>query len=198
MVTTGFSRIHVAKYTNAGGTTAYSGCRELSKAKKMEVEYNLSDDNKFYANNVLAESEPAKFKDGKAKIEIAGLSPEEEAFIMGITATKVTVGDQEVEEIHYGEGLNPPYLGLAGVKRQQRDGVVSYRAIVLPKVKFAVPGESAETQEENISWQTQPLEANIHRDDTAKKDWKIIPATNFATEEEAVAYINMKLGGKTA
>ena len=196
MVTTGFSRIHVAKYNNAGGAVSYDNCRELSRAKKMETDVNTSDENKFYANNVLAESEPAKFKDGKAKISLAGLSAEEEAFILGMESVKVQVDGKEVEEYHFGESMKPPYLALAGVKRVQRDGVVSYKPIILTKTKFAIPPEVGESQEENINWQIQELEATILRDDTVEKNWKIIPKTNFATEDEAVAYIVAKLGGK--
>ncbi|MBQ8579346.1 MAG: hypothetical protein IJ448_01475 [Oscillospiraceae bacterium] len=198
MVTTGFSRIHVAKYTNNGGTAAYSDVRELSRAKKMETEVNTTDENNFYANNVLAESEPAKFKDGKVKLTVAGLSAEEEAFILGIEVTKTQVNGTEVEEVEYGSNMNPPYLGIGAVKRMQKNGVTSYRAIILPKTRFAIPPEAGETQEENINWQVQELEAVILRDDTAKANWKVIPKTNFATEEEAVAYIVAKLGGKTA
>lgn len=198
MVTTGFSRIHVAKYKNAGGTSTYSDVRELSRAKKMETEVNTTDENKFYANNVVAESEPAKFKDGKVKLEVAGCSAEEEAFLLGIESSKVTVGDKEVEVVEYGDGMNPPYLGIGAVKRMQKNGVVSYRAVIFTKCRFAIPAEAGETQEENINWQIQALEATILRDDTAKKNWKIIPKTNFDTEEEAVAFIVAMLGGKAA
>ena len=196
MVTTGFSRIHVAKYTNNGGTVSYSDCREISRAKKMETDITTSDENKFYANNVVAEVEPAKFKEGKAKISLAGLSAEEEALILGIEPAKMQVGGQEVEVVKFGKAMNPPYLGLAGVKRVQKGGAVSYKPIILTKTRFAIPPEAGESQEENINWQIQELEASILRDDTAEENWKIIPKTNFQTEAEAVAFIVAVLGGK--
>ena len=54
MVTTGFSRIHVAKYENSGGVNSYTGCRELARAKSMSTDITTTEENKFYANNQLA------------------------------------------------------------------------------------------------------------------------------------------------
>lgn len=189
MVTTGFSRVHVAKYENAGSVVSYSGCRELARARSMETDVETTEDNNFYANNRLAEQEPAQFANGTATITVDGLSAEEEAFILGIEPVK----DGEVEEIQYGESMNPPYVGIGAVKRQQLNGVVTYRAVIFTKARFAIPSEAAETQEEEINWQDQELNATLLRDDTAKRNWKIIPKTNFATEDEAVAYIRKKL-----
>lgn len=195
MVTTGFSRIHVAKYSNTGTTVTYSGVRELARARSMKTDVNTTDENTFYANNRVAEIEPAQFSDGKATIKVDGLSGEEEAFILGITEQSETVGENQVDEIHYGADMNPPYLGIGAVKRQQMAGVTSYRSVIFTKTRFSIPSEEAETQEKNINWQDQELVATLLRDDSAKMDWKIIPKTNFATEEEAVAYIVAKLGG---
>lgn len=198
MVTTGFSRIHVAKYTAAGGTVTYSGVRELARAKNMDISVEVTDESNFYANNKVVETEPAAFKTGKAKLGIDGLSAEEEAFILGIETAKNQVGGTEVEEVEFGKSMNPPYLGIGAVKRMKMNGVESYRPIILLKTRFAVPADAAETQEENVNWQTQSLEATIMRDDTAKENWKVIPKINYATEEEAVAYIIAKLGGASA
>lgn len=195
MVTTGFSRIHVAIYANNGGTVSYSGCKELARAKSMELSVETTDENNYYANNQLAESEPASFKSGSLKVGVDGLSGEEEAMILGITESTMQVGDKQVKVVKFGKGMNPPYMGVGAVKRMQLNGIVSYRPVILTKARFAVPAEAAETQEENINWQNQDLEAVIMRDDTAEANWKIIPAENMASEEEAVAFIKAVLGG---
>lgn len=189
MVTTGFSRIHVAKYSETGGTVAYSQGRELARARSMETSIETTEDNAFYANNQVAELEPAQFASGSANIVVDGLDPDEEAFIMGITPS----GEAGQEVIEYGEGLNPPYVGIGAIKRQQMKGVVTYRPIIFTKARFSIPSESAATQEENISWQEQTLVASLMRDDTAKRNWKLMPKTNLATEDEAVAWIRTKL-----
>jgi len=157
----------------------------------METDVETTEDNAFYANNRVAEIEPAQFANGTATITVDGLSGEEEAFILGITPTEA--GPDGVEEVEYGESMNPPYVGIGAVKRMLMNSVTSYRAVIFTKARFAIPSEAAETQEESVSWQDQELNATLLRDDTAKHNWKIIPKTNFATEEEAVAYIRKKL-----
>ena len=195
MVTTGYSRIHVAKYSNTTGTTQYSGCTEIARARSMETDIETTDENAFYANNILAEIEPAQFKNGTAKMKVDGLSAEEEALILGIQESKITVDGKEVSVVKFGKSMNPPYLGIGSVKRMQLKGVVSYRPVIFTKARYAIPPEAAETQEEEINWQDQDLEATLMRDDTADQDWKIIPKTNYATEDEAVAFIRAFLGG---
>lgn len=195
MVTTGFSRVHVARYEASGSSTSYTGCRELARAVGMETDISTTDDNVFYANNRAAETEPAQFASGSATITVDGLDPDEEAFILGIEPVSKTIGGKEYEVVAYGENMNPPYMGIGAVKRQQLNGVVSYRAVIFTKGRFAIPSEAAETQEESTSWQTQELNASLMKDDSASHDWKLIPKTNFASEDEAVEFIRAVLGG---
>ena len=195
MVTTGFSRIHVAMYSAADGVVTYSGCKELARAKSMSTEISATEDNNFYVNNQLGETEPASFSNGTAKIVVDGLSAEEEALIMGIKDSTVQVNNEEVAVVKFGKSMNPPYLGIGAVKRMQLNGAVSYRPIILTKTRFAIPPEAAETQEDKINWQTQELTATLMRDDTAESNWKIIPKANFETEDKAVAFIKAILGG---
>lgn len=194
MVTTGFSDIHVAEYAEAGGVVTYSGCRKLARSKSMDISVTAMDANNFYADDMLAESETAAFKEGQAKIVVDGLDGEEEAFILGIEESTVKVGGKDVPVVKYGKNMKPPYLGIGAVKRMMLKGVESYRAVILCKTRFAVPGEAAETREEQTNWQTQELNATIMRDDTAEANWKVIPKANFATKEEAIAFIKAYLG----
>ena len=195
MVTTGFSRIHVAKYENSGGVNSYTGCRELARAKSMSTDITTTEENKFYANNQLAEYEPAAFKEGNSKIVVDGLTAEEEAFILGITESKMQVGGAEVAVVEFGKSMNPPYMGIGGVKEMMLKGVVSYRPIILCKTRFAIPPEAGESREDKINWQIQELNATIMRDDTPKANWKIIPKENFPTEDAAVDFIKAVFGG---
>ena len=75
------------------------------------------------------------------------------------------------------------------------NGVVEYWPLILPKVKFGLPGDEAATQEDQIDWQTQELEATVMRDDTAAQNWKVISAEGMATEAEAYAVVVAYLGG---
>lgn len=191
MVTTGFSRIHVAKYSAANGEITYTQCRELARARSMSLDVKSVDSNDYYTNNALSETESAVFSSGTVTLVVDGLSGEEEAFILGIPVAEQT----SKADIEYGDAMNPPYLGIAGVKMYQFNGTISYRPIILKKGRFAIPADGANTREASTSWQDQTLTAAIVRDDSAKHNWKVIPGDNFATEDEAVEWIKTKLGG---
>ena len=70
--------------------------------------------------------------------------------------------------------------------------VSKWRAIVLTKVKFAVPSDAANTQGETIEWQTPEISGTIMRDDSAKHAWK--KEATFTSEAQAEAYIKARLG----
>ena len=72
-----------------------------------------------------------------------------------------------VEMQGYGAATNPPFCGFGCVRRTMMNGVTQYWPLVLPKVKFALPGDDIATQEDQIDWQTQELEMTLFRDDTA-------------------------------
>ena len=212
VVTTGFSNIHVATYASEGGVVSYTGVRKLGRffsdmflmilplIKSMvsvEDDVSTSDDNDFYADDQLAETVGGgTFTSGTGSCEIDGLTPEEEAFVMGLKDGNSVTTDVAVETYQYDQEMDPPYLGLGAVKKVQRDGKSYWKAIVLTKIKFKVPNDDATTQGDSVDWQTQTLDYNILRDDSAKKVWKIVPKTLFTTEAAAVAFIKKVLGDK--
>ena len=198
MVTTGFSNVHIATYASDGGTVSYSGVRKLGRSVSMSTDISTSDDNNFYADDRLAETETGSaFTDGSGTCTVDGLTAEEEAFIMGLKAGNPITpdGGTAVETYEYGASMEPPYLGLGAVKKVQKDGKSFWKAIVLCKIRFKVPKDDAETQGEQIDWQTQDLDFSIMRDDSAMNRWKIIPKKEFDTEAAAVAFIKKALGG---
>lgn len=197
-VTTGFSDVHVALYSAESGTVKYTSVRKLGRSVSMSTDISTSDDNNFYADDVLAETETGSaFTDGSGSIAIDGLSSDEEAFIMGLdSGNSYQVESQNIETFEYGESMNPPFLGLGAVKKIQRNGKSSWKAIVLTKVRFKVPGDDLTTQGDQIDWQTQSLDFTIMRDDSQKARWKIIPKTEFTSRADAIAFIKKVLGGE--
>lgn len=197
-VTTGFSDVHVALYTAEEGSVKYTSVRKLGRSVSMSTDISTSDDNNFYADDVLAETETGSaFTDGSGSIAVDGLSSDEEAFIMGLdSGNSYQVDAQNIETYEYGESMNPPYLGIGAVKKIQRNGKSFWKAIVLTKVRFKVPGDDLTTQGEQIDWQTQSLDFIIMRDDSQKARWKIIPKTEFATRAAAISFIKKVLGGE--
>ena len=55
-VCTGFSKPYVAKYSNAGGVVSYSGCMQLARGVSVSLSLDTTDDNNFYADNIVAET----------------------------------------------------------------------------------------------------------------------------------------------
>ena len=195
MVTTGFSKPYVAKYSNEGTTVTYTEGMPLGRGVSLSLNIETADDNNFYADNVIAETESGKFTNGSANITVDGLSNDAATLIFGLPEPEeVQVSESPVEMQGYGEALDPPYVGYGCVRRTQHKGKVEYWPVILPKIKFAVPSEEMATQEENIEFQTQELSATIERDDTTFKNWKRVSATGFPTEAEAYAVVTSILG----
>lgn len=198
VVTTGFSNIHVALYSANSGVVSYTGVRKLGRSVSMSTDISTSDDNNFYADDRLSETETGSaFTDGSGTLTIDGLTPDDEAFLMGLKdGNSVQVESQTVETLEYGAEMDPPYIGIGAVKKVQRDGKSYWGAIVLAKCRCKVPKDDATTQGEQIDWQTQDIDFTILRDDSEKNRWKIIPKKFFATENAAIEFIKKVLGGE--
>lgn len=190
-VCTGFSHPVVALYNNDKGTVTYTDGRVLARGVSVSLSVGTSDDNKFYADNALAESDAGEFSDGTAKLTVDGLFQESERMIMGLPEPEeVTYGEsQKVNITRSGKDAKPPYVGIGVIVRYQSDGVETYVPVILRKGKFNQPGLEAKTQEDKKGWQTQELEAVLHRDDTANADWRWI-AEDQTTESAAIAILH--------
>lgn len=190
MVTTGFSKPYVAKYANTGSTVNYSSGMILARGVSLSVEIDTADDNNFYCDNVIGETESTQFTSGSATITVDGLDNDAATMIFGLPAPQsVTVDESPVQMQGYGQQMNAPYVGFGCVRRTMMNGVTQYWPYILPKIKFSLPSEEMATQEDSIDWQTQELTATIMRDDTTAANWKLISAEGMDTEAEAEAAI---------
>ena len=194
-VIVGFSAPFVGLYNNAGGTVTYTNGMRLARGVGVSLSVNTSDDNNFYADGVLAESDGGTFRDGVVKYTVDGLHDIAERFIYGLPEPeKVAMGENKTVNItKYGKKANPPYVGTGFIIHYRSDGVDTYQPMLLPKVKFISHNTDAKTKEKDISWQTQDLEATICRDDTADQNWKWL-AEEQASEEAAISILTALLG----
>lgn len=186
-VCTGFSKPYIADYAESAGVVSYSNPAVLARGVKVELDPSVADDNKFHADNVDAEDAGGMFTGGTVKLTVDGLFTAMKRRILGYPEA----GEDGWTAV--GESATPPYVAIGYITRYMSDGVTSYVPTVLAKTKFQTPAENAETQEEDISWQTQELTANLFRDDSADKDWKHEGA-EYATEALAEAALKTKLG----
>lgn len=182
MVTIGYSYPCIARYDGSSGKDKYTECMDLGGGVSYSDSVEVSDENNFYANDKIWESESGEFVSGEATITIDALSPAAAKLGLGV---KNTTSISETSWDDYDDDATPPELGYGHVKATMEKGVKQYWGVVLPRIKMALPGESAETKEENINWQTQELTATILRSKNGKHKWRSVTSTSFSTSEEA-------------
>lgn len=90
--------------------------------------------------------------------------------------------------IHYNDDQQKPFCGIGFIVRYMSGGVTYYTPVIFPKGTFNQIEMSAETQGEEVDFQTQELVFNIMKDDTIKHDWKILGG-ELASEAAAEAII---------
>lgn len=192
-VATGFSLAWVAKYSATGTTVTYTNGMRLGRSVDVTLSPETSDNEPFYADNIAAETPGAIFTGGTVSLTIDGLKDAVRQLIMGTTSTEsVTVGSSSVTVYVDDDDTVAPYVGIGFVVRYMEAGVTSYVPVVLTKAQFNIDELSAATQENEIEFQTQTLEANLMRDDSAKHAWRKIGAEQ-TTETLAEAVVKALL-----
>lgn len=186
-VITGFSKPYIANYAASGTTVIYSGGMVLARGVSVSLAPESADDNKFYADNVTAETAAGVFTGGTATITVDGLNPDARALAYGLPEAGSDGWTAD------GDTTNAPYVGIGYIVRYMSGGDVIYVPTVLAKTRLSIPTEEASTQEDEIDWQTTALDFTLMRDDSANHNWRFIGA-DFTTEEAAEAALKAKLG----
>lgn len=192
-VRTGFSYPWVAIYTAVGTTVTYSSAQALARGVDVTLSPDSASDNIFYADNREAENAGGKITGYTLSLTVDGLKEGAERLITGLPAqsggwTDVGGSDQSV-----------PYCGVGYLTRYMEDGVASFVAIVCSKVKFNAIEKAAATQEAEIDFQTQSLEATGFKSDSANAEFykmseEFAVGATYTTEAaaEAAALAAMK------
>ena len=183
----GFSKPYVAVYTNSGTTITYSNGQVLARGVDVSIEPETSDDNKFYADNVEAETDAGTFSGGTLSLTVDGLHQDAEALIMGLPAA-----DQS-GWISYGDSQTVPFVGVGYIAKYMSGGEITYVPTIIPKVVFNQISSSHATSEDSLNFQTQALTAQIKRADDADRSWKYLGESQ-TTEALAEAAIKTKFG----
>ena len=183
----GFSKPYVAVYANSGTTVSYSDGRVLARGVDVSIEPETSDDNKFYADNVEAETDPGTFSGGTLSLTVDGLHQDAEALIMGLPAADSSGW------ISYGDSQTVPFVGVGYIAKYMSGGEITYVPTIIPKVVFNQISSSHATSEDSLNFQTQALTAQIKRSDDANRNWRHLGEPQ-ATEALAEAAIRTKFG----
>lgn len=186
-VCTGFSKPYVATYSNVGTVVTYSSGQPLARGVSVNLQPESSEDNNFYADNIVAESGAGEFIGGTVELEVDGLFRDTEDLIFGSPAAS------EDGWVADGDASAAPYCGVGFVVRWMSDGATTFQPVVLSKVKFAIPEEERATQEDEIDWQTTTLTAALMRDDTTGHNWRY-RGSSFSTEAAAEEALKTFLG----
>ena len=186
-VITGFSKPYVAKYAATGGSVSYTDRMVLARGVSVSLDIETTDDNKFYADNQVAETAGGVFTEGTATLTVDGTKNAARRLIFGLPAASTATASAGL--VLYGDSMEVPNVGIGYVVRYMEEGVTHYVPQIIPKAKFQLPTKEAATQEEEIDWQTEELVATIMRDDTSNHTWFIDSDTTYSTEAAAEARI---------
>lgn len=188
-VITGFSKPFVATYNNNSGAVTYTNGMALARGVNVNIEPEVSDNNIFYADNIAAETAGGIFMTGTATLQVDGLFDEAAKFIYGIT--QANEGGANYYE--YSATDEAPFVGIGYIIRYMSAGVTSYVPMILKKCRFNVGTISAETQGENIDFQSGELTATVLRDDSTTQAWRR-DYTAQTTERAAESIIKTLFG----
>lgn len=195
MAVIGVSKPYYAIYSDGDGVPTYSAGALMGKLTEIDIEIESTEDNNLYADNAIAESERL-FSSGTLTLTPDDLSQEVSKAILGVKEQALGdisgVTDTDIKELIFDDDQNTPNLGVGFIIKKQVRGTLKWRALVLTKVMFSIPSDSATTQGDTIEWQTPELSATIQRDDSAKHAWK--REATFSSEPQAEAYIKSILG----
>lgn len=181
-VVIGFSLPWVAKYSESDGVVTYSNAQRLARGVSVSAETDSSDNNNFYADNIIAESDAGTFSGGTVTLTVDGLFQDAEKLIQGLQAAN-TAGF-----LVYDDNQAAPYVGIGFVIKYMSEGVTYYTPVIFTKTRAGQLSISAETQGESIDWQTAEVPFSIFKDDTSAHAWKMVGGdlADEATAEAAI------------
>lgn len=193
MAKIGLSKPRAALYDVDDGDVVYSGGMMLGKFVSASVTIDSNADNNLYADNTVAETDPA-FNGGTITLNTDDLNSAIMASIFGLTSETIStsVTTSSASWMIWDDAQNIPFLGIGGVIKRVQNGLTRWQGFVFPKVKFDNPAMALETQGQTITWQTQELTAQIMRSDAAGHPWRML-TTELDTEEEADAAVELFL-----
>lgn len=188
MANIGLLKPRVAIYGVSNGTVTYTSGQIIAKAISHELTLDNSDPVVLYADDGAAES-VGGFSSGSLTIGIDELPMDVAGILLGITPETSTTPAGSI--VKFDDDAEPPYLGYGVVVPKVHNGVHTYMAVMLTKVKFVLPPDSFETRGETIAFKTPELTAKVLRDDTTKHCWR--KWAEFGTEDAANTWLNSQL-----
>lgn len=164
------------------GTPSYAGAKTPGKAISCNVEVT-NNDVKLYADDVVQEADTS-FSGGTVTIGIDRDDYETQAELLGHTYNTTDGLIRNSNDV-------APYIGFGRVLKLLQDGVQKWKVEFIYKTKLSEPSQEDATQGESVEFRTVEMSGTVAQ--LANGNWS--SAKEFATREEAVAYLESLLGG---
>lgn len=188
------------KYVVAAPITAETKGQAVTYAAGFVVGKAISgnltwerNDNPLYADDAIAENDNSVLG-GTLEIGVDDLADAVRNKLLGEKEVAVGTGTDASTEYETDDSA-APYVGVGFIRVRRKSGVTSYQAVWFHKVQFGEESEEAQTKGESIEWQTPTISGEImavQNDATLANNFR--RRATFATEAEAVAWLNTKAG----
>lgn len=187
------------KYNNANGTVTYTEGLVNPHAVSYTIAVESSESNPLRADNRIVENDAGRFSTGTLTLETDDLQQATSKFLLGAKELERSYGENKtVMSLVFDDDQKAPDLGFGIIEEHQNDNVDRYKAVILKKVTFNIPEDSATTRGESIEWQTKTIEGTIARSEengaNGKYPWK--EEAWFDSESEALEFLKSMLGVK--
>lgn len=172
----------------ANSPIVYEAGMLATRAVAAEITYERSE-NKYYADDVLAESDNAATS-GTISITGSEFLPAARVAFFGVKQT-----EENGKTVYRTTSAPTPYIGLGYVTVMIYKGAYKYYANWIHKMQFALTGESARTKGENIEWQDETATGDIMGvavDNTGEPAF--IDQIEFDTAADAEKWLDEKAG----
>lgn len=180
----GLARPYMAKLNEIDST--YSDGFRCGSAMKIDIDpqYNKA---QLPGDNTIQES-VTEFKLANVTLNTTHIPIEAAATVFGHEVVETEKGKRVI----YRASDRQNYIGMGIYVDEMKEGVTTYSAMWMPKVKFSESTESYETKGDNLTFKTPSIsgEALVTKD----KIWKIVES--FETEAEAILWLEEKAGIK--
>lgn len=172
-------------YPMAAEGGGYEAAIPFGKAVSFSDTPNISEAS-LYGDDALAESERAVTSSTLS----LGTTDVPDACKEPMFGHKKKTGSGSEKEFAYNVDDMSPYVGFGVIGVKKVDGVRSFEAKAYPRTQWSEPSVTINTRGESTEFTTPSTEGTALPDDNGDYKWE----ESFATEAEAIAWVNKKFG----
>lgn len=174
--------------TESGSAISYASGAVLAEAIDANITIDTNEV-KLFANDVIAETD-VSFIGGKLTFGGDDLTDAVKVVLLNYAEGSEVDATLGSKELSAGSATTPPVVGVGFYGKRVKDGVTSWRAIWLKKLRFKEPADDYKTKGQSAEFITPKLEGIIM--EAADGKWK--EEGTFALEATALAWLQAKAG----